>query len=195
LEKQVPQGFLFSLKFPRVITHIKMLKNCQKEVEVFLERVNLLQDKIGVLLLQFPSTFGTKHVTLLLDFLQNLPKTQRYAVEVRNQKLLNKNFYPVLRDNNVALAWVDSPFISKLNEVTSNFIYIRWKGDRRQIKGTLGRKETNKIAKIKAWTDRIKPLLEKQTEVFGYFSKYYSGYPPSDVRELLSMTLQKEAAL
>ena len=35
---QTPQGFLFSLKFPQVITHVKMLKDCQEETKVFLER-------------------------------------------------------------------------------------------------------------------------------------------------------------
>jgi len=186
-KEQTPAGFVFSLKFPKVITHVKMLKDCQEEVEVFLERVNLLKDKLGILLLQFPYTFGAQHVTLLRDFLQSLPKTNRYAVEIRNRKLLNDNVYSVLRDNDVVLVWVDSPFMPELNEVTSNSIYIRWEGDRRRVKGTLGRNEINKAVKIKTWVDKIKPFLEKQTEVFGYFSKYYSGYPPSDVKQLINI--------
>jgi uncharacterized protein YecE (DUF72 family) len=106
-------------------------------------------------------------------------------VEVRNKKLLNDSFYSLLKDKNVALAWVDNPFMPVINEVTSDFIYVRWEGDRRRVKGTLGRMEVDKASKIKQWADRIKPFLENQTGVFGYFSKYYSGHPPSDVREFL----------
>jgi uncharacterized protein YecE (DUF72 family) len=186
-KEQTPKGFVFSLKFPQVITHVKMLENCQGETSVFLERVGLLKEKFGALLLQFPYAFGAEHVTLLRDFLQNLPKEHRYVVEVRNRKLLNDSFYSVLRDNNVVLAWVDSPFMPQISEVTSDFIYVRWEGDRRRVKGTLGRIEVDRAEKIKLWADRIKPFLERQTEVFGYFSKYYSGHTPSDAKALLGI--------
>ena len=186
-KEQTPKGFVFSLKFPQVITHVKMLENCQGETSVFLERVGLLKEKLGALLLQFPYAFGAEHVTLLRDFLQNLPKEHRYVVEVRNRKLLNDSFYSVLRDNNVVLAWVDSPFMPQISEVTSDFIYVRWEGDRRRVKGTLGRIEVDRAEKIKLWADRIKPFLERQTEVFGYFSKYYSGHSPSDAKALLGI--------
>jgi uncharacterized protein YecE (DUF72 family) len=188
-KEQTPEGFLFSLKFPQVITHVKMLKDCQEEVAVFLERVDLLKEKLGVLLLQFPYTFGTEHVSLLRDFLQNLPKEHRYVVEVRNRKLLNDGFYSVLRDNNVVLAWVESPFMPQVNAVTSDFIYVRWEGDRRRVNGTLGRMEVDRKVQIKLWADKLKPFLDEQTEVFGYFSKYYSGHSPSDAKDLLKNIL------
>lgn len=186
-KEQTPSGFLFSLKFPQVITHVKMLANCQEETNVFLERVSLLKEKLGVLLLQFPYAFGTEHAPLLHDFLQTLPKTHRYAVEVRNRKLLSASFYSALRDSNAALVWVDSPFMPEISEVTSDFIYVRWEGDRRRVKGTLGRIEVDRAAKIKGWADKLKPYLQKQTEIFGYFSKYYSGHPPSDVHGFLKL--------
>ena len=134
-KEQTPEGFLFSLKFPQVITHVKMLKDCQEETSVFLERVELLKEKLGVLLLQFPYAFRVEHVSLLRDFLGSLPKGHRYVVEVRNRKLLDEGLYSVLRDNDVVLAWVDSPFMPEISEVTSEFLYIRWEGDRRRVNG------------------------------------------------------------
>lgn len=184
-KEQAPSEFLFSLKFPKIITHVKMLKDCQEETRVFLERVGLLQEKLGPLLLQFPYAFGNEHVPLLHEFLNTLPKEHRYVVEVRNRKLLNDSLYSTLRDRNVVLAWVDSPFMPLINEVTSDFIYMRWEGDRRKVNGTIGKIEVDKITSIKLWAERIRRFLENQTEVFGYFSKYYSGHPPSDVREFL----------
>lgn len=176
-KQQTPSGFLFSLKFPKIITHVKMLKNCREEIRVFLDRVSLLQEKLGPLLLQFPSVFRNEHVLILRDFLDTLPKEHRYVVEIRNRNLLSDSFYSILRDYNVVLAWVDSPFMPLINEVTADFIYIRWEGDRRSASGTLGKTEIDRTAQIKLWADRIKRFLDNQTEVFGYFSKYYSGYP------------------
>ena len=109
-------------------------------------------------------------------------------MEVRNRKLLNESLYSVLRDNNVVLAWVDTPFMPEISEETSDFIYIRWEGDRRKVNGTLSKREVDKTEKIKAWADKIKPFLEKQTEVYGYFSKYYTGYPIADANDLLNIT-------
>ena len=187
-KEQAPSRFLFSLKFPKIITHVKMLKDCQEEARVFLERVGLLQEKLGPLLLQFPYAFGNEHVPLLREFLNTLPKEHRYVVEVRNRKLLNDSLYSTLRDRNVVLAWVESLFMPLINEVTSDFIYIRWEGDRRKVNGTIGKIEVDRTASIKLWAERIRHFLENQTEVFGYFSKYYSGHPPSDVREFLKVT-------
>ena len=32
---------------------------------------------------------------------------------------------------------------------------------------------------IRKWAEKLKSILDDQIEVFGYFSKYYSGYPPA----------------
>lgn len=34
-KNQTPDAFLFSLKFPSIITHIKMLKDCERETNLF----------------------------------------------------------------------------------------------------------------------------------------------------------------
>lgn len=185
-KQQTPENFLFSLKFPQLITHIKMLKDCQYETNVFLDRVNLLGEKLGALLLQFPPNFGVEHLPDLEDFLQKLPKQHRYVVEVRNRSWLNQEFYSLLRANKVALAWADSPLMAEISEVTSDFLYVRWEGDRKKVNGTLGKIEADRAGDLKLEAEKIKPFMERQTPVFGYFAKYYSGYPPSDIANLQS---------
>jgi uncharacterized protein YecE (DUF72 family) len=185
-KKQVPEGFLFSFKFPQLITHIKKLKDCKYETDIFLERVSLLGEKVGGLLLQFPPNFGVEHMPDLEDYLRNLPKLHRYVVEVRNKSWLTHEFYSLLRANNVALAWADSPLMAEINEVTSDFLYIRWEGDRKKVNGTLGQIEADRKEDLKLVADQIKPFIDRPTMVFGYFGKYYSGYPPSDIVSLRS---------
>ena len=184
-KQQTPPGFLFSLKFPQKITHIKMLKDCQEETQLFLQRAGLLEEKVGVLLLQLPPMFRQQHFPLLVDYLKTLPSGFRYAVEVRNKSLLGEELFALLRKSNVALAWVDAAKMPLVTEVTAPFMYVRWVGDRKAVTGTLGKTEIDKAAEIQAWAARLKTFLENDKPVFGYFSKYYSGFPPSDVAEFL----------
>jgi uncharacterized protein YecE (DUF72 family) len=190
-KEQTPNGFVFSLKFPQVITHVKMLRNCEEETRVFLERAELFGEKLGPLLLQFPFSFRTGQVPLLEKFLGALPKNYRYVVEVRNKKLLENSFYSMLRGNNAALAWVDSVSMPLVTEVTSDFIYVRWEGDRKKVNGTLGKTEIDRRKDIKLWAHKLQPFIDKQMDVFGYFSKYYSGNPTGDIQNFLSSPIIK----
>jgi len=183
--RQTPVGFLFSAKFPQIVTHRKMLKDCESEVELFLERISTLQNKLGPLLLQFPPTFGPEKISLLTDFLSRLPKKYKYAVEVRNKKMLNEKLYSVLRESSVALTLTSILPVPEKEQVTADFAYIRWEGDRRTVNGTFGKVEVDRTNDIYGWANSIVELLKKTTHVFGYFSKYYSGHPPTDVKMLL----------
>jgi hypothetical protein len=55
------------------------------------------------------------------------------------------------------------------------------------VNGTLGKVEVDRkedIGKVTVW---VKNFLDQHLEVFGYFSKYHSGYPPSDAEQLLNL--------
>jgi uncharacterized protein YecE (DUF72 family) len=78
-----------------------MLQDCQEETRLFLERASLLEEKLGVLLLQFPPMFRQQHFPLLVDYLKTLPSGFRYAVEVRNKSLLSEELFVLLRKSNL----------------------------------------------------------------------------------------------
>jgi uncharacterized protein YecE (DUF72 family) len=185
---QVPERFLFALKFPQLITHVKALKDCQTETSAFLGRVELLGEKLGPLLLQFPPTFTAVHFADLVDYLKQLPKHHRYVVEVRHKSWLTPEFYDLLKGNGVALAWAET-YKPETSEVTAGFLYMRWEGDRKAVNGLLGKIEADRTADLQVWADKLKPFLAGGMEVFGYFGKYFSGLPPSDVQTLQSLLL------
>ena len=54
---QVPAEFRFCFKFPREVSHDKLLIDCAAEVETFLARVAPLGAKLGTLFLQLPPRF------------------------------------------------------------------------------------------------------------------------------------------
>ncbi len=105
-------------------------------------------------------------------------------MEVRNKSLLNPDLYNLLRDQGVALVWAENPKMPQVTEVTSNFLYVRLEGDRKIVNGLRGQVEVDKSAQTLQWANRLKPFVDAGRDVFVYFGKYYSGFPPSDVAAL-----------
>ena len=186
-KERTPSSFLFAAKFPKTITHDKMLVDCGEELKVYMQSISQLGSKLGPMLLQFPPEFGPRHVPNLREFLPILPRGKRFAVEVRNKALLGDDLYNLLREHGVALAFVNSPSMPVSEEITADFAYVRWEGDRRKVNGKMGRVEINREKEIERWSKKIKELLDIVPNVFGYFSKYYSGYPPDDAKRLLGL--------
>jgi uncharacterized protein YecE (DUF72 family) len=58
-------------------------------------------------------------------------------------------------------------------------------GDRRKIRGTTGAVERDRNDDIRDWGFRIENFLEDSVEVYGFFSKFYSGHSPTDAEQLL----------
>jgi uncharacterized protein YecE (DUF72 family) len=162
-----------------------MLVDCDDETHYFLQNMTILEDKLGPLLLQFPPQFKPERLNVLKDFLTALPSDRRFAVEVRSRRFLQDRLHSILRENNIALAITDRLFIPETFKLTADFTYVRWEGDRTTVNGTLGRVEVDRTGDIKAWADTVKSVINEGTEVFGYFSKYFSGHPPTDVSTFL----------
>jgi uncharacterized protein YecE (DUF72 family) len=187
----MPPGFLFSAKFPQRITHEKMLRASTDDLDFFIKNISFLDDKLGPLLLQFHYSFKSEEFDVLKDFLSILPKEHRYVVQIRNKSWLEERFYTMLKENNVALAWADAPWMPELDEITADFAYIRWEGNRRKIKGTTGKVERERGMEILEWAEKIMDLMDDSIEIFGYFSKYYSGHSPTDAKLLLDRLSDK----
>jgi uncharacterized protein YecE (DUF72 family) len=187
---QTPSGFLFSTKFPRKVTQEKKLVGVEEETRVFLNRMSLLKEKEGPLLIQLSSDFTPEDLPRLRGFLDTLPKAHRFVVEVKNRKMLEDRLYSLLRDRGVALAIVDHPFMPKIDVLTAAFAYLRLEGDKRKIKGTTGKVERDRYADTKEWAGKIRKLLDDSTEVFVYVNKYYSGHSPTDAYALLDYLIK-----
>jgi uncharacterized protein YecE (DUF72 family) len=51
---KTPAGFVFAAKVPQTITHDKVLVNCDAAFKEFVDAMDLLGEKLGPLLFQFP---------------------------------------------------------------------------------------------------------------------------------------------
>ena len=52
--QKTPPDFIFAAKVPQIVTHEKVLKDCEVEFDEFVDTMDLLDEKLGPLLLEFP---------------------------------------------------------------------------------------------------------------------------------------------
>jgi len=111
--EQVPNDFRFTFKFHRSISHDKKLLNIKDELHLVLNRMALLEDKLGCLILQLPASFSPSQLGTLTHFIQLLPKNFRYAIEVRHLGFFDKSdnekaFNQLLIEHNINRAIMDT---------------------------------------------------------------------------------------
>ena len=151
-----PEDFVFSVKCPRFITHIRRLREVEGPLANFLASgVLLLGKKLGPFLWQFPPNFKYQP-EMLESFFKLLPmdsvaalrvasqhdlriKTEegmdgvgqfpvRHAIEIRHESFRNAEFVELLRKYRVALVCADTVEWPRLMDITSDFVYCRLHG-------------------------------------------------------------------
>jgi uncharacterized protein YecE (DUF72 family) len=206
---KTPPGFLFAAKVPQVITHEKVLLDCDAEFNEFVEVMNNLGDKLGPLLLQF-GFFNTTvfrgvndFLARLKPFLQKLPKDHTFAVEIRNKGWLAPPLIETLREHGVALALIDQSWMprpaqwfEKFDPITADFTYVRWLGDRKAIEQQT--KVWDKIIvdrrqELSEWTDVLGKVDGRKVQIYTYANNHYAGFGPATV-EMFRNLWRKQVA-
>ena len=184
---ETPRGFLFSVKGPRYITHIRRLHDIEGPLaNFFASGVFNLHGKLGPILWQLPP--GLRYdPEKLARFLELLPydteqaltlarrrearmkgrarlaidkkRKLRHAIEIRNESFLDPSFVTLLRRHGVALVVADTAGRWPLREdVTADFVYIRLHGEKRLYAGGYSEQGLNRWARrIRAWSEGKEP--------------------------------------
>ncbi|HYD15258.1 MAG TPA: DUF72 domain-containing protein [Hyphomicrobium sp.] len=128
--REVPDGFVFSLKGPRFATNRRVLAEAGDSIKRFLDSgPTMLGDRLGPMLWQFAPTkkfdeadFGA--------FLELLPKTfdghkLRHTVEVRHPSFQSPDFIALLRRFEIPVVYADHPTYPAIADVIGDFVYAR----------------------------------------------------------------------
>ncbi|MDD5674584.1 MAG: DUF72 domain-containing protein [Chitinivibrionales bacterium] len=153
--EQVPKGFLFAVKSPQIITHIKRLKNVREETAFFLKTVSGLEKRLGCVLFQFPASFRADHA-LLEDFLALIPAKTPCAFDFRSETWMNPQIFALLTKRNFCLCLEDTeekPI--KEIPVTAHYGYLRM------------RRMDYTDAALLEWTKKV--LAQKWKKAFVFF--------------------------
>jgi uncharacterized protein YecE (DUF72 family) len=198
---KTPDSFGLSLKVPQVITHEKMLRDCGRERDAFLDAARVLEGKLLCCLLQF-GYFNRKAFVSLSAFLERLdaflrdwPRDVPVAVEVRNKSWFTNELAACLRKHQAVWAladqvWVPSPLplLEKLDPVTGPFAYVRLLGDREavdKLTETLDHTVLDRGAQIRADAQAIRRISER-VPVLAFVNNHFTGYAPDTIRDLLA---------
>jgi uncharacterized protein YecE (DUF72 family) len=188
--RKTPEGFVFAAKVPQVITHEKVLVDCNAEFQQFVKTMELLGKKLGPLLFQFgyfnKNAFaGLKDfLARLRPFLKKLPKDHQFAVEIRNKNWLVPQLADALHEASVALALIDQSWMprpaqwfEKFDPITADFAYVRWLGDRKGIEEQT--KIWNKVivdrrAELSEWAEILGKVRKRKIQIFAYANNHYA---------------------
>ena len=195
---KTPANFLFALKAPQEITHELVLLDAGPVLKEFLRVTDHLGEKRGPILFQFQyfnkKAFATPadFLARLKPFLDKLPSGPRFALEIRNKTWLGPALFDLLRKHKIALALIDHPWMPRPREwfangdaVTTDFIYIRWLGDRRAIEERTKTWDTTIVDRtrdLQDWVEACRNFMKRKIRVFAFANNHYAGHAPATLR-------------
>jgi len=186
-----PRDFLFAVKGPRFITHMKRLRNSATPLaNFFASGVLALGEKLGPILWQLPPNlrFDRKQ---LEEFFQRLPlhadaaaklakrhdeklKARaflkidasfplRHALEIRHPSFMVPDFFELMREHNIAFVFADTAGKFPYSEdVTADFVYVRLHGaEQLYVSGYNDRALDFWAKRIKDWRTGRRPMDSK----------------------------------
>jgi len=197
--KKAGDKFVFAIKGWRMITHIRKLKKCQEEIKKFFEAANGLKSQISnvksqnqisnlksknlnkdIVLWQLPPSLKFDSFRLA-DFLAMLPENWRYAFEFRHPSWGNEKTWEILREYKAAVVFQDFPGWPIFDEITADFVYLRFHGKESLYSSCYTEKE------LKDWAKKIKNWQKQGLDVYVYFNNDALGYAIENAKKLKAL--------
>jgi uncharacterized protein YecE (DUF72 family) len=165
--EQTPSSFIFSPKAHRQITHIHRLKpDALPFVETMLDRLAPLikQKRLGPILLQLPPNL-MRDDDRLNRFLEQVPRTVRWALEFRHDSWHVPEVEELLRHHGVSWVAADTDESPAQTRDTAEFWYVR-----------LRRSEYTEAA-LSKWATRFTDMARRGKDCFIYCKHEDEGSP------------------
>jgi len=176
----VPEGFIFSVKASRYLTHMKKLKDPREPLNRLLDRVSILGDKLGPILFQLPPRWRS-NVERLESFLEILPQGHRYAFEFRDPSWFDERIYAALAEHGASFCVYDLGGGTSPKRVTADFAYVRLHGPDGPYRGRYG------AERLAGWAGAFSAWLREGLTVYCYFDNDEAGYAAQDALGLQQM--------
>lgn len=172
--QQTPDGFTFTVKASRYLTHIKRLTDLEQGVARFYERIEPLieAERLGPVLWQLPGNFA-RDDRRLHDWIQALP-AGLHTIEFRNESWFVSPVMRMLRERGVALTIGDHPDRSfQTHDATAPWRFVRFHYGRR------GRGGNYSATELEEWARRIAQWRRRQ-DVWAYFNNDWRALAPAN---------------
>jgi uncharacterized protein YecE (DUF72 family) len=125
--RNAPEGFRYSVKVNRLITHEKRLVHTRMLIEEFYKFAEMLGPMLGCFLFQFPPSYRYTP-SRLQSIIRQLDPQFRNAVEFRHSSWWRESVYRQFRDRGLTFCTVGAPRIPEDFVVTGDVVYVRLHG-------------------------------------------------------------------
>lgn len=123
-----PDGFSFSVKAPRTITHYKKFKDCKQQLSDFYDVIREgLKEKSGCVLFQLPPGFSYNEERLH-DICTQLDPSFNNVIEFRDAGWWNEEVYKTLEQYGITFCGISHPKLPGQVICTSPVLYYRFHG-------------------------------------------------------------------
>jgi uncharacterized protein YecE (DUF72 family) len=174
--QKAPDGFLFSVKMYKGVTHFKRFNDCERLIAEFYAvcRDNL-KEKLACVLFQLPPSFSYSEEKLEL-ILNAIDFSFTNVIEFRNESWWRSDVYESLRQKDVVFCNVSYPKLPETIVATTTTGYVRFHGVPKLFYSGYG------YEALKRWyNDIMRHDLEK---TFIYFNNTASEHGILDALEL-----------
>jgi uncharacterized protein YecE (DUF72 family) len=213
---ETPDDFLFAVKGPRFITHMKKLAGVESALaNFFASGVLALNHKLGPVLWQLPASFKFD-ADRMARFFAQLPRDTgqalklakqhdtrmagrahlavdknrpiRHALEPRHDSFNESASLDLLRRHNVAMVAADSSRWARYHADTADFAYARLHGgEETYVSGY-------NTAQLREWAGWVRKESAQGRDVFVYFDNDAKVRAPADAVALLRLLESKFSA-
>jgi uncharacterized protein YecE (DUF72 family) len=180
--RATPEGFTFSPKLPKKITHENKLENSTSTLLYFYSMVSKLGGKLGPIAVQLPPSIKlSTHLDSMERFLSQLSPEFKHAVEFRHKSWFTPEVYRMLRKSNVSMIWSLNQYLETPPEATADFLYLRMVGDREitEFKGI----QRDRKDDIERWAGEVKSAAGKFESGYVFFNNHFAGFSPESANE------------
>ncbi len=185
----VPDGFRFSCKLAREITHERRLLGANGLIAEFYDAMRAFGPKLGCVLVQFEASYTREEEPHLREALDAFPRDVRTAFEFRDPAWYAPDIQELLEARGHALAVADAPFVPRermgdvLRRTRVPFAYVRLIGVHDAL-DTFDAVRIPRERELAFWAAAIRDAMPRLERVFGYVNNHYQGHSPATVRAL-----------
>lgn len=182
--QQVPEGFAFAFKAPRVLTHELRLVGGADALARFLAALAPAREagRLAGVLWQLPPSFG-RDLERLAAFTALLPADMRHAFEFRHPTWRSPDVLEFFRQAGPPLAFVDAdgPSVAPPDLPAGRFVYVRRHGTEGLGRGAYGRERLEPLAA------RLRALLDAGYDALVFFNNDAGAAAVDDARTLADL--------
>jgi len=198
MARKVPEGFHFTVKAYRTLTH-EIDEGSEGDLHTFLNSLQPLQEagKLGCLVAQFPNSFRRNPRSLAyLAKLRQRCADFPLAIEFRHKGWASPQTFDFLREQGLGFVCVDEPqfptLMPPLAVATAPLAYLRFHGRNYQTWWKSGEEKLRydylySEEELKEWLPKIEGLHAQSQRLFIFMNNHFGGKAVTNAFMLASM--------